>query len=574
MNKQTFYPKIIEILQHENLTKNLSHDLLAGIITGIIAMPLAIAFGIASGATPEQGLFSAIIGGFLISLFSGSRVQIGGPTGAFIIVVYNIINTYSISGLIVSTIMAGIILILLGILRLGSVIKFIPYPVTQGFTSGIAVLIVMTQLNDFLGLSLHNIPASIIERLQIYWNNIDAINPAALLLGCITILIVLSCRRILPKLPGSLLAIVILTLAVYLFQINVDTIYTRFGTINNSFPSLVIPEFKLDFIVKLLPSALTIAILGAIESLLSAVVADGMTGMHHNSNTELIAQGISNMITPLFGGIPTTGAIARTATNIHNGGRTPLAGMFHAITLLLIVAFLGKYASAIPLTILAGILLTVALNMSEYRLFFKMFKAPKSDVIIMLTTFFLTIIVDLTIAIPTGIVLASLLFMSRMESVAGGEIINPDKGINPEIDDPFAIGNYRIPHGVCVYEINGPFFFGAAKKFQYEALRTTPRVLILRMRNVSAIDATGLFALQDIIRTCDLNHCTVLISAIQKQPLTALKKAGITKQLASKQIFLNIAGALKHAEDIIASQPPSAGISNRISHKLTDRKQK
>ncbi len=557
MDIKTFYPKTYAVLTHEGFTQNFSRDLIAGIITGIIALPLAIAFGIASGATPEQGLFSAIIGGFIISLFSGSRVQIGGPTGAFIVVVYNIIAEYGISGLIIATMMAGVILILLGVLRLGSIIKFIPYPVTQGFTSGIAVLIAVTQLNDFLGLSIKNIPASVVGRLGAYWDNLGALDTGALAVGAVTILLILLCKKYLPRIPGSLLAIIILTCIASLFHFNIETIFSRFGTINSSFPHPVIPEFSFDLLVKLLPSALTIAILGAIESLLSAVVADGMTGMRHNSNTELIAQGISNIVTPVFGGIPTTGAIARTATNIQNGGRTPLAGMFHAVTLLLIVAFFGKYASAIPLAILSGILLTVALNMSEYRLFFKMFRAPKSDVVIMLTTFVLTILVDLTVAIPTGIVLASLLFMSRMERVAGGVIIEPESNADPRDDDPFAIGNYTIPQGVCVYEINGPFFFGAAKKFQDEALRKTPKVLILRMRNVSAIDATGLFALQDIIKTCKKNNCVVLISAIQKQPLLALKKSGITEELVSKQVFLDISIALKHAEEIVAASKSS-----------------
>ncbi len=553
MDTKTFYPKTYAVLTHEGFKQNFSRDLIAGIITGIIALPLAIAFGIASGATPEQGLFSAIIGGLIISLFSGSRVQIGGPTGAFIVVVYNIIATYGIAGLIIATIMAGIILILLGVLRLGSIIKFIPYPVTQGFTSGIAVLIAMTQLNDFLGLSIKNIPASVVGRIGAYWEHLGALDTRALAIGAITIFLILLCKKFLPRIPGSLIAIIILTVITSFFHIDIETIFSRFGTINSSFPHPVMPDFSFELLVKLLPSALTIAILGAIESLLSAVVADGMTGMRHNSNTELIAQGISNIVTPMFGGIPTTGAIARTATNIQNGGRTPLAGIFHAVTLLLIVEFFGQYASAIPLAILSGILLTVALNMSEYRLFFKMFRAPKSDVVIMLTTFILTILVDLTVAIPTGIVLASLLFMSRMERVAGGVIIEPESNADPRDDDPFAIGNYTIPQGVCVYEINGPFFFGAAKKFQDEALRRTPKVLILRMRNVSAIDATGLFALQDIIKTCKKNNCVVLISAIQKQPLTALKKSGITDELVSKQVFLDISSALKHAEEIIAS---------------------
>ncbi len=552
MNSKTFYPKIFEAFKNGEISKSFSKDVSAGIITGIIALPLAIAFGIASGATPEQGLFSAIIGGFLISLFSGSRVQIGGPTGAFIVVIYNIISTYGMTGLFISTIMAGVILVIFGIFRFGSIIKFIPYPVTLGFTSGIAVLIAITQLNYFLGLSLSNIPASVTDRLITYYSNLNLINPTAIIIALFSIALIIICKRYLPKLPGSLLAIFIFSLIVWFFALNIETVGSRFGTINNSLPLPDFPLITIDIIIKLLPSALTIAILGAIESLLSAVVADGMTGMHHNSNTELIAQGISNIITPIFGGIPTTGAIARTATNIQNGGRTPIAGLTHAVTLLLIVIFLGTYASAIPLAILSGILLTVAVNMSEYKLFIKMFKAPKSDIAIMITTFLLTIFIDLTVAIPAGIVLASLMFMSRMESVAGGEIVDPSNELESAKDDPFAIGNYNIPQGVCVYEINGPFFFGAAKKFQYEALKTMPEILILRMRNVSAIDATGLFALQDIIKTCSKKNCIVLISAIQKQPLNALNKAGIAENLRSKQIFLNIEAALDYAKKILS----------------------
>lgn len=554
MNSKTFYPKIYEALKNGEISKYLTKDIPAGIITGIIALPLAIAFGIASGATPEQGLFSAIIGGFLISLFSGSRVQIGGPTGAFIVVIYNIISTYGMTGLFISTIMAGVILVLFGILRFGSIIKFIPYPVTLGFTSGIAVLIAITQLNDFLGLALSNIPASVIGRLITYYSNLSLINPTAVIIALLSIALIIICKKYTPKIPGSLLAILIFSVIVWFFAFNIETVGSRFGTINNSLPSPEFPAITLAILIKLLPSALTIAILGAIESLLSAVVADGMTGMHHNSNTELIAQGISNMITPIFGGIPTTGAIARTATNIQNGGRTPVAGLTHACTLLLIVIFLGKYASSIPLAILSGILLTVAVNMSEFRLFIKMFKAPKSDIAIMLTTFLLTIFVDLTVAIPAGIVLASLMFMSRMERVAGGEIVDPNSELESAKDDPFAIGNYNIPQGVCVYEINGPFFFGAAKKFQYEALRIMPEILILRMRNVSAIDATGLFALQDIIKTCSKKNCIVLISAIQKQPLNALNKAGIADNLRSKQIFLNIEAALDYAQKALSDK--------------------
>ncbi len=547
-----FEPALLEVARKEGLLKNILHDLPAGVITGIIALPLAIAFGIASGATPEQGLFTAIIGGALISLFSGSRFQIGGPTGAFIVVVYSIIHEFGMQGLIISTLMAGVMLIVFGALKLGSIIKFVPYPVTLGFTSGIAVIIAVTQLNDFLGLGLKDMPAEVSGRVHAYATNLSLFNWQALMLGVFSIIIIIGLRKVSSRIPAALLAVILLSALVVLVSLDVQTIGSRYGQLKSSFPGFSFPDFDFALLVKLFPSAMSIAVLGAIESLLSAVVADGMTGRRHRSNMELVGQGIANVVTPLFGGIPSTGAIARTATNIHNGGKTPLSGVIHAITLLLIVLILGRYASYIPMAVLAGILLVVAFGMSEYKLFIKMFKAPKSDISVMILTFLLTVFVDLTVAIPTGMVLAAFLFMRRMEQVAGGSVVNAENSPAPSEDDPYAIGNFEIPPHVTVYEINGPFFFGAAKKFQDELLDHKPKVLILRMRNVNAIDATGIFALEDIIASCKKHGCTVLVSAIHQQPLNALHKSGIHNYLESREIFLNIASALDYARKIVS----------------------
>lgn len=544
-----FEPQLVSVLREGYSRKTFFADLTAGTITGIVALPLAIAFGIASGATPQQGLFTAIIAGALISILSGSRVQIGGPTGAFIVIVYSIISQHGMDGLILATIMAGVMLVFMGAGRLGGVIKFIPYPVTLGFTSGIAAIIALTQLRDFFGLPIENLPAEFLPKIEVYAQNAGAINYQALLIGALTIFVIRYWSRLFPRLPGSLIAVLSCTALVFLFGLNVETIGSRFGEIKTGFPALQFPEITIDRIVQLFPAALAIAMLGAIESLLSAVVADGMTGGRHRSNIELVAQGVANIVTPLFGGIPSTGAIARTATNVKNGGRTPFAGIIHALVLLLIVIFLGRFAALIPMAVLAGVLLMVSLGMSEYHLFIKMFRAPKSDVCVMLCTFLLTVFLDLTVAIPAGMILASFLFMHRMEQVTGmGVIGNESADSADERADPFAISRFDVPEEVAVFEIQGPFFFGAARKFQDSINDHGSRILILRMRNVPAIDATGLFALEDTIKQMEREGGVVIISGINPQPLSAFEKAGLAERIGRHRIHPNIAEALRQAE--------------------------
>ncbi len=551
-----FEPKFITVLKNGYPLKQLLPDLTAGILTGIVALPLAIAFAIASGVKPEQGLYTAVIAGGIISLLSGSRVQIGGPTGAFIVVVFAIVQQFGINGLAVATIMAGIMLIIMGITKLGNAIKYIPYPVTIGFTSGIALIIAITQIKDFLGLTTGPMPAGLPGKLKELALSMNTFNLTALLTGVAVIAIMLICKKISPRIPGALLAILLATAAAKIFSLPLETIGSRFGAVPSSLPMPSLPSINMDIIVKMFPSAFTIALLAGIESLLSAVVADGMTGFRHRSNAELIAQGAANIVSPLFGGIPATGAIARTATNIKNGGRTPLAGIIHAITLFLILIFFGKWAGLIPMASLAAVLLVVAYNMSEWQLFVKMFSGPKSDSMIMLITFILTVVIDLTVAIEVGVVLAAFLFMRRMESVSDVKLViyPPDEAV--ESDEDFAIGNYTIPEGVEIFEINGPFFFGAANKFKDAIgfIEKQPRILILRMRHVSAIDATGIRALEDILKSMKKRNTKIMISGIKEQPKKVLDNSGLSDLIGQEYIHNNIELALKHAEELINSE--------------------
>ncbi len=525
-----FEPKFVTVFKNGYPLKQLLPDLTAGILTGIVALPLAIAFAIASGVKPEQGLYTAVIAGGIISLLSGSRVQIGGPTGAFIVVVFAIVQQFGINGLAVATIMAGIILIIMGITKLGSAIKYIPYPVTIGFTTGIALIIAITQIKDFLGLTTGPMPASLPGKLKELAGSLNTCNLSAMITGLAVIAVILICKRISPRIPGALIAIILATAVAKIFSLPLETIGSRFGSVPSSLPMPSLPDINMDIIVKMFPSAFTIALLAGIESLLSAVVADGMTGFRHRSNAELVAQGAANIVSPLFGGIPATGAIARTATNIKNGGRTPLAGIIHAITLFLILILFGKWAGLIPMASLAAVLLVVAYNMSEWQLFVKMFSGPKSDSMIMLITFILTVVIDLTVAIEVGVVLAAFLFMRRMESVSDAKLViyPPDEAL--ESDDDFAIGNYTIPDGVEIFEINGPFFFGAANKFKDAIgfIEKQPKVLILRMRHVSAIDATGIRALEEILTSLQKRNTKILISGIKEQPKKVLDSSGIS----------------------------------------------
>ncbi len=543
--EKIFKPKFFSLFKEKYSRQQFSKDVFAGIIVGIVALPLAVAFAVASGVSPEKGIITAIIAGFIISFLGGSRVQIGGPTGAFIVIVYGIVAQYGVGGLLISTILAGIMLVAFGILRLGSLLKYIPHPLIVGFTSGIALIIFSTQIKDALGLGIENMPADFIGKWDAYFLNFTSFNYWAIAITVFTILISLSFKRITNKIPGSFVAIILMTFVVYYFKLPVDTIETLFGDIKGSF-SIDIPAINWSSISYYFAPALTIALLGAIESLLSAVVADGMIGSNHRSNTELIAQGIANIITPIFGGIPATGAIARTATNIKNGGRTPIAGMVHAITLLLILLFLGRFAKLIPMSCLAGILMIVAYNMSEWRSFIAILRGSAFDIIILLTTFALTVLVDLTVAIQIGIVLSAILFMKRMAD-NGQAILKENEN---EI-----VENYGyLPKEIEIYEISGPFFFGAAKHYG-EVLKgnaSTTKVLIIRMRHVPFIDATGTHNFKEAIKVLKSKNKKIILSGVRPEVLRVLEKSRISFLIGKANIFDNFDSALAKAKELIA----------------------
>jgi SulP family sulfate permease len=525
-------------------------DLIAGAIVGIVALPLAIAFAIASGLTPERGLYTAVIAGFIISALGGSRVQIGGPTGAFVVVVYGIVQQYGVDGLTVATMMAGLLLIAFGLARLGAAIKFIPFPVVTGFTSGIAAILIVQQLRDALGLQLTSAPPELIERLSLYAANLDTLNPHAVAISTGTLLVLGLWPRVSHRVPAPFVALILATTLVQLLDLPVETIGTRFGQIHAGFPQLSLPSVSLEHGRALVMPALAIAALGAVESLLSAVVADGMIGGRHRSNMELIAQGTANVVAPLFGGMPATGAIARTATNVKSGGRTPVAGMIHALTLLVITLFFGRWAALIPLAALAAIVLWVAYRMAEWRVFKSELSAPRSDAIVMVVTFLLTVLVDLTVGIGVGMVLASFLFMKRMAEVTNVIMVSQEfQDSGPGADQSGAIYRRHIPPGVEVYEINGPFFFGAAEKFKdtLGEVSRKPKVLIIRMRHVPAIDSTAMHALRDLVRRTRKDGTVVYFSDIQPQPLAALKQSELLEEIGEGNLFPDVDQALAAA---------------------------
>jgi len=526
-------------------------DLTAGIIVGIVALPLAIAFAIASGVTPERGLYTAVIAGFIISALGGSRVQIGGPTGAFVVIVYGIVQQYGVDGLTIATIMAGLMLIGFGLAKLGAAIKFIPFPVVTGFTAAIGAIILVQQIRDALGLQLAKAPAEVLERLAAYADRIETVNPYAVGVTAVTLIIVVFWPRVSRTIPAPFVALIATTVGVHALGLPVETIGSRFGQISAGLPHPHIPMIALADLRRLVAPAFTIAALGAIESLLSAVVADGMIGGRHRSNMELVAQGIANIASPLFGGIPATGAIARTATNIKSGGRTPVAGMLHALTLLLITLFFGRWAALIPLATLAAIVLVVAYRLSEWRVFGMELRAPKSDAIVMVTTFLLTILVDLTTAISVGMVLAAFLFMKRMAEVTNVTMVTREfeEPVSAKGDDAGAIFRRKVPPGVEVYEINGPFFFGAAEKFKdtLSQVSKKPRILIIRMRNVPAIDSTAMHALRDLIRRTRRDGTVVLLSDVHSQPLIALERSELLDEIGEDHLFGNVDEALEAA---------------------------
>lgn len=553
-----FKPKLLSTLKDYNREKFMA-DLMAGIIVGIVALPLAIAFGIASGVSPEKGIITAIIAGFIISALGGSRVQIGGPTGAFIVIVYGIIQQYGIEGLTVATIMAGIFLILLGVFRLGTIIKYIPYPIIVGFTSGIAVTIFTTQIKDLFGLTTPEMPAYFLEKWGVYFQSFGTIDLWSTLVGVLSIVIIVITPRVLKKVPGSLVAIIVMTVAVYLLRRyagidSIETIGDRF-TINSQMPDPVIPALSWAGMKGLLPAAITIAVLGAIESLLSATVADGVIGDKHNSNQELMAQGIANLVTPIFGGIPATGAIARTMTNINNGGRTPISGIIHAVVLLAIFLFLMPLAQYIPMACLAGVLVIVSYNMSEWRTFRSLLRNPRSDVAVLLITFLLTVIIDLTVAIEVGLVIACLLFMRRVMETTDISVITDEIDPSRESDMETKDEHLIIPQGVEVYEINGPYFFGIANKFEEQMIRIKdrPRVRIIRMRRVPFIDSTGIHNLTMLCRTSKKEDTQIILSGVNEKVHTALHKSGFYLLLGEENICPNINAALKRAEELVGT---------------------
>ncbi|MDR2924621.1 MAG: STAS domain-containing protein [Azoarcus sp.] len=543
-------PKLLTLIKVEPwefTPRRILADLNAGLIVAFIAIPLSIALGIASGVMPGKGLVTAVVAGFLISFLGGSRVQIGGPTGAFVVIVYGIIQTYGMSGLITATAMAGMLLVLMGVMKFGAVIRYIPYPVVTGFTNGIAVVLFSTQINDFLGLDLKEIPADFIEKWMLYIKNIPFFNPATLATGVGALLLIIFYPKRLKFLPAPLAALVVTTLVVNIFSLPVETIATHFGDISNSMAfSLAMPTFSLELIGKLFQPALTIAILAGIESLLSAVVADGMIGKKHRSNMELVAQGIANIGSSLFGGIPATGAIARTAANINHGGRTPVAGMSHAIFILILMVAFMDYVEMIPMVTLAVILFTISYRMFDWKAFSEIRKAPFNDTLILLVTFLLTIFVDLVYAIEIGMILAAFLFMKRMSDITH---IDDSDEVYEGIEESDIENKKKLEH-VIVYEINGPFFFGAADKFvEYIEKIKECNTIILRMRKVPAMDATGYYALYKLYRRCQASSTRLILCQVQKQPLKVLQNYGFINVLGRRNFAMNIDHALKKAEN-------------------------
>lgn len=547
-----FKPKLFTTLKNYSRAQFIK-DLVSGLIVAIIALPLSIALAIASGVAPERGLYTAIVAGFIISFLGGSRVQIGGPTGAFMVIVYGVVMKFGIDGLILATLMAGLILILMGVFKLGGVIKFMPYPIITGFTAGIAVIIFSSQVNDFLGMNLQGLPSDFLGKWQMYFKGMTAIDLPTMAVGCFTLGVLILWPRFTKKIPAAIVAIMLSVVVVNLFNLDVMTIGSKFGELPRMLPLPGLPDISLELMYKLLPSAITIALLGGVESLLSAVVADGMIGGRHRSNTELIAQGLANIGSGLFGGIPATGAIARTMANVNNGGRTPIAGMVHAVTLLLMMMVFMPLAQMIPLSALAAILMVVAYNMSEWRVFIAFSKAPRSDALILVVTFLLTVFVDLIKAIEVGMVLSAFLFMKSMAEGTSFEMHGNDAAEAYEItlDEN---QKYQVEKYVQVYEIQGPFFFGAADQFvdHLLSLKMHTRVLIIRMRHVPSMDATALHAFKRMLVLCDKARIEVNISGLSKQSREVLDKSGVLADLGGNHVFEYFEEALVEAQKTVA----------------------
>lgn len=547
-NFDVFKPKLFSLLKSGVSKKQLTTDVMAGIVVGIVALPLAIAFAVASGVSPQQGIITAVVAGFIISLLGGSRVQIGGPTGAFIIIVYGIVSQYGLDGLIISTILAGVLLVLFGVLKLGTLLKYFPHSLIVGFTSGIALVIFSTQIKDALGLPIDKLPSDFIPKWHSYFTHLSQTNFVALLITLVTILIGVYSRKIIKKIPGSFVSIILMTVVVQMFELPVSTIETFFGDIPNQM-SISMPHIDFSNIRYYFAPALTIALLGGIESLLSAVVADGMIGGKHRSNTELIAQGIANIVAPFFGGIPATGAIARTATNVKNGGRTPIAGITHAITLLFIMLFVGKWAKLIPMSCLAGILIVVAYNMSEWRSFVAILKGSKFDAVVLLTTFLLTVLVDLTVAIEIGVVLSALIFMKRMADISAQPA---DNVIDSDLIDDYS----KLPKGLSIYEISGPLFFASARQYSelIQRVGIKSKVMIIRMRHVSFIDQTGLHNLHESVKMLHKSGVNIILSGVNANVMKDLKRHKFD-EIPIENVCDSFENALKKAQLLLSYSP-------------------
>src|SRR5690554_924590 len=557
MKESQFTPKFFSLLKKGISKEQLRKDIIAGVIVGIVALPLAIAFAIASGVSPDKGLITAIIAGLIISVLGGSRVQIGGPTGAFIVIVYAVVQEFGVDGLIVATFMAGIILIGMGLARLGYLLKFIPHPLIVGFTSGIAIIIFSSDLKDFFGLNIDTVPADFIEKWKLYALNFDTINWWSVGIAIGTLMLAIGFPKVSKKIPGSIIAILITTLAVYFFNIPVSTIETTFGEIPNKLSMPAFPNIDFATVQKLIQPAFAIALLGGIESLLSAVVSDGMIGGRHRSNAELVGQGVANCASSMFGGIPATGAIARTATNVKNGGRTPVAGITHALVLLVIMLALAPLAKLIPMACLAGILCVVAYHMSEWRQFRSLLKGNKADVMILLVTFFLTVLFDLIIAIEVGIVLSSFVLMKRMSDTTTVEVAKTLFTTQYEKSEQLFEEELQVlPTGVIMYEIHGALFFGAAQTFQdtMSQIGENPKVVILRMRHVLFVDATGIYRLKEVIKKFENENTTIILSGVNEQVLSDLERAEIYDVIPPENFVASIDKAVVRASQIIDSK--------------------
>lgn len=547
-------PKLLTVLRDGYTRQQFYSDLTAGLTVGVVALPLAIAFAIASGVKPEQGLYTAIVAGFVAAVLGGTNAQISGPTGAFIVIIYGVVQQYGYDGLVVATLIAGVLLVLMGLARMGALLKFIPLPVTVGFTSGIALIIFSSQVPDFLGLGIRNVPAEFVAKWTAYRAFFSTMNPYALGVALLSLLIVAGWPRITHRVPGPLVAILLVTALVRYFDLPVETIGSRFGGVPTSLPAPRFPHVTWELVQQMFSPAVTIALLAGLESLLAAVVADGMLGTRHRSNMELIAQGAGNISSVLFGGIPATGAIARTATNIKSGGRTPIAAIIHCLTLLLILMFAGRWAALIPMATLAAILIVVAYNMSEWHSFVRLFRSPKSDVAVLVATFLLTVLIDLTVAIQVGVLLAAFLFLQRMSNETQVSLVTDNLRDREDVETR-DISKLEVPPGVEIFEVYGSLFFGAIERFRDALWRVekSPKVLILRMRNVTSIDASGLQTLEDLLESTRKSRGTLLLSAVAPQPLAAMRRSGFLDRLGEENVADDIFIALERAQQIINS---------------------